>query len=863
LLTHTALEVDAEGAVQWAHEHPGWYVFPGRLIPDPSGETWQKKPLVRWTEKASTNPDDIRAMWNDPKVGGTAVMCVACAPSGIWVLDQDSELPAGELGDQWRTILEAVQVSRGTLVLRSCTKGRPHFVFKQGADFVNEGRWLAGDVKAIGIIFISEANPIVDAPVNIAPRALLEKLKTGGRPKGSHGRIASSREEMWDWLSSTPDLDDLVIDPGSGERFLDAILKKLAEKIDDGMHRRQATLDAVFQAAIEAEAGCYPAETAYLAIRDAYREHREARGEHGEKGWTHSRLADYDLMWQSLVPSIRAGDHDDKIHATRTEAIDRYGIWAESDDDVESLIGGVVAATAAADVETSEPPSTPVSAPAVETPAATGPTSTSPGVGETVAPPAAPATVDPDDWGTPTAEPELPPLVHYGPEPVMDEAAFWGPHGDLVDALRGRTESADVGVLGALIAYSGAALAGSAHFQVGVDVHGPNTYVLNIGASSAARKSSGLSLVEHGVYFDPAHLGTPAALFLPRKVSGIASGERLIHVWTPAKEDDGSGGKIEVWPERRVIMVEQEASIVWKRARRDGAVLSDIFCKAWDQSDLATHSITSGSVSLPAERHLMAFIGCSTVHVAVAAAKAGDGADAKSGFANRFLWLYLPDSRIDLPFGADLPTAAVKRYQDQLGLFDGTLGRIGDTGFGPRAEFDKDARELWASVYGSIKRDKGTAGFIESMLSRGESHVLRLALNYWLVAGGDPAAVGVPALEAAIAVWNYAKASVEYIFGDSTGDKDADNLVAELAVRGGWATMEELRADLNKNSLAGLIKAGVVAGVMCEGQVKRMGPGRPMKAVCLRAWRDEKLLAPTSVGIGRGRGLPLEAVTWL
>lgn len=857
MLTHSALELDAEAAVEWAALHHGYYIFPGRMVWDDEEGRWHKRPLVRWTARASNDPDEIRTMWNE--VGGTAVVCVACAPSNLWVLDQDSDLPMDSVGDEWRTILEAVRISRGTLVLKSCTRGAPHYVFKQGREWVAEGVWIGGEVKSSGMIVVSSHEPIVDAPVAVAPKALLDKLKLG-RPKGSYGLGACSKEEMWDWLTTTPDAEDLLLDLASGEKFLDAVLRQLDDKIDGGAHRRMAALDSVFQAAIEACAGCYPAEHAYAAVKEAYRAHREGRGDTGEKGWTRSREVDFDLMWQSLIPALKAGKHDEKIAETRKGILDRYGMWFDSDEEVEETIAMILEAEGV----TSDPELPVSTAPSTAPTSSTAPSAPAAETAETAEP------FNPEmgwDWSedaplvVSASVSGIAPVVE---PPVLDEKAFWGPHGDLIEALRGRTESCDVGVLGALLAFSGATLAGRAHFKVGVDVHGPNDYFLNIGASSAARKSSGLSLVEKGVFYDKARIaaaGPVADAYLPRVIQGMASGERLIQVWNPyTTEEDGV--KVEIHPERRVVMVEQEASVVWKRAGRESSVLGDVFCKLWDQSDVATHSVTSGSTALAAERHLMGFIGCSTLHVAIQTTKKGDGLDALSGFANRFVWLYLPDSRVDLPFGAKLPEEAIRRYQEKLGLFDGTLASIGSSGFGVEAGWAPDAADKWAAIYSDIKRDKGSAGFIEGMLSRAESHVLRIALNYWLVSGGDPRKVGIQALDAAVAVWTYAKKSTEYIFGNSTGSKDADNLIAELESRGGWATMDELRFDLNKNSLAGLIKTGVHNGAITEGHLKITRGGRPPRVFALTEWLTNGKLASFSTGAGRGRGVPLEAAEW-
>jgi hypothetical protein len=834
VLTITALEVDADGAVAWAAAHPGWYVLPGRLVQDPESGEWRKVPLVRWSERASKDPDDIRAMWNEPKVGGTAIMCVSCAPSGIWVLDEDTDP-----GEEWAAILDDIREHKRTLVLRSCTKGRPHYVFKQGAQWVAESGWEGGDVKASGIIFISSEPPIVEAPVAVAPIGLTDRLKKG-RPKG-RGRGVASSEEMWEWLTTTPDPDDALFhtDEVAG-KFIDIIVDHMANSVEAGAHRRLAARDAVFKAAIEATAGCYSAEAAYSAIKVEYRELRQTSS--GDKGWTRQRSDDYDLMWASLVPAFREGDYDDAVNEKREQIIKRFDIDESDVDEATRQMDRILRRSSG--IEDTDSSS---SAPEL------------PELPELPDPPIALTGWEPMPLPATPMEPMSVAKVDHAP--TLGEDALWGPHGELIEALRGKTESSDAGLLGAMLAYSGACNAGKAHFMIGVDPHGPNVYVLNIGASSAARKSSALSLVRQIFYGREKEV---AVSFLPRQISGVASGERLIHVWTPDRETDDTTGVItDVWPERRVLLEETEASAVWKRARRDGAVLPDVFCRMWDQTVLANHAITSGSVSVPADRHLAGFIGCSTLHVAVEAVTAGDGSDAKSGFGNRFIWLYLPDSGVDLPFGAVLPKGAIRKYQDDLGLYDGTLGRIGETGFGKEVEFSKDAKELWAEVYGVIKRDKGSPGLIEGMCSRGESQVLRLALNYWLAAHGDlKSGVGIDALRAGMAVWRYAKASVEYIFGSTTGDRDVDNLRADLASRGGWASLEELRIDLNRNTLAAVVDKGEALGIMTQGRITTGRKGRPPRAVALTEWLRAGTLTKESYGGKNIRGVPLGDVNW-
>ena len=187
-----------------------------------------------------------------------------------------------------------------------------------------------------GFIVISSEPPIVDVGIQVAPKLLLDKLKKA-RPMSSHGRGIASQGDMWDWLATTPNADDLILPPDVGDRFIDMVISNLHAAVDDkGEHRRQATRDAVFQVAIEAAAGCYPAESAYHAIRDAYRALRESRGEHGDRGWSEMRSRDYDVMWQSLIPAMRADDYADKVDTTREGVLERYPDGAD-DCDVEFM----------------------------------------------------------------------------------------------------------------------------------------------------------------------------------------------------------------------------------------------------------------------------------------------------------------------------------------------------------------------------------------------------------------------------------------------------------------------------------------------------------------------------------------------
>ena len=62
--------------------------------------------------------------------------------------------------------------------------------------------------------------------------------------------------------------------------------------------------------------------------------------------------------------------------------------------------------------------------------------------------------------------------------------------------------------------------------------------------------------------------------------------------------------------------------------------------------------------------------------------------------------------------------------------------------------------------------------------SRAEAQVLRLSAIY--AALDSSSVVGLPHLQAALAVWDYCSASASHLFGDSTGDAIADRILEAL-----------------------------------------------------------------------------------
>ena len=102
---------------------------------------------------------------------------------------------------------------------------------------------------------------------------------------------------------------------------------------------------------------------------------------------------------------------------------------------------------------------------------------------------------------------------------------------------------------------------------------------------------------------------------------------------------------------------------------------------------------------------------------------------------------------------------------------------------------DPAAAELWEAIYPSLSAER--TGLIGPLTARNEAHVLRLSMQYALLDSGD--AIRSEHIAAAAELWGYCERSVEYIFGDSTGNPIADYIRATLAMQG-----ELDRAAINK-----------------------------------------------------------------
>lgn len=342
-----------------------------------------------------------------------------------------------------------------------------------------------------------------------------------------------------------------------------------------------------------------------------------------------------------------------------------------------------------------------------------------------------------------------------------DSAAFAGLAGEMVDLSDPHTEADRVAVLAQHIVAFGNAIGSAPHVMVGATRHGANTYAALVGDTSKARKGDSMSPVR-ALY----EYALPDWIY-HRAMGGLGSGEALIWAVRDPVQRVSKEGEIEdVDPgeeDKRLLIYEPELARVLRVAGRQGSTLSMIIRDAWDRGDLRT--MTKNSPARATGAHV-SIVGHSTVEEL---RRELADTEAFNGFANRFLWLVVKRSKL-LPEPEPFEGDAVVKVADKL------ANRIGHAAMRGRIQRNAEAKELWAAEYPSLA--EGRPGLAGAVLARAEAHVLRLSLIYALLDGA--AEITADHLGSALALWGYVERSVDYLFGDASGDPVADTIMRAL-----------------------------------------------------------------------------------
>jgi hypothetical protein len=404
------------------------------------------------------------------------------------------------------------------------------------------------------------------------------------------------------------------------------------------------------------------------------------------------------------------------------------------------------------------------------------------------------------------------------PEPQWpsdpDPAAFYGLAGEYVRAVEPYTEASPIALLVQFLLDFGSVIGRTAYFPIEDDKHYSNEDAVIVGPTAKGRKGTAESRVR-SVFAacDPQWAQN-------RVKSGLSSGEGLIWhvrdaVWE--KKPVKKGGRVvdyedvETDPgvlDKRLCVIEPEFARVLKMTEREGNTLSPVVRQAWDSGNLNTlvtgriHTVPSAT---NAHISVIGHITVDEVRRLLSATEQGNG------FANRFTWYCVKRSKF-LPEGGDLEACGkaiapiIKKLKAVIQFVKKKNGLVRDA----------ETRKEWAAIY--QKLSSGRPGLLGAVTSRAEAHVVRFKSIYSLLDESD--VIKPQHQEAALALWEFSEASCKYIFGDLTGDPDADAILSFLRLSPQGRTRTEISNLFGRNKAASII-ARALNALLALGLVRR------------------------------------------
>jgi len=381
--------------------------------------------------------------------------------------------------------------------------------------------------------------------------------------------------------------------------------------------------------------------------------------------------------------------------------------------------------------------------------------------------------------------------------PKMEESAYRGLFGRIVETADPHTEGDPVAVLFNALVSFGNAVGRGPYVQVGATKHRTNLFCGVVGETSKGRKGTAWNPVK-GIM----HASDPRWVE-NRILSGLSSGEGLIsEVRDPVRAPDKDGHMKTVDPgveDKRLLVMEGEFAQALKVMKREGNTLSPVMRNAWDGETLRT--MVKHSPHRATDPHISVLGHITSAELA----KHLTETEMANGFANRILWALVRRSK-SLPFGGEWHTVNLAPISRKI------VAALEYANRPFRMPWAEDAKGLWVEAYEFLTEDR--AGLFGAVTARAEAQTLRLAMIYALADLSDE--IRRSHVESALAVWEYAEASALYIFGDATGDPDADKVLSALKGTQGGMTRTEISELFGRNRSrqeldsirAALIKAG-------------------------------------------------------
>ena len=407
--------------------------------------------------------------------------------------------------------------------------------------------------------------------------------------------------------------------------------------------------------------------------------------------------------------------------------------------------------------------------------------------------------------------------------PVLPPEALHGLAGDVVRALEPHTESDPVAILVQTLVAFGNAVGRGPHWLAEADRHHANLFTCLVGDTAKGRKGTSWGRVK-GLLSSA--VDSP---WVARIQSGLSSGEGLIwHVRDAIESEDPvkENGRVVGYEsvrkdpgvdDKRLFVFEGEFANVLRVLRREGNTLSAVIRNAWDTGTLGT--LTKNSPTHATDAHISILTHITRDELL----RYLDDTEAGNGFGNRFLWFCVQRSRY-LPDGGSPDADALA---DLTRRIETTFERAKSFSLVQRDQ--GAARKMWREVYPVLS--DGKPGLVGALTARAEAQVMRLSMIYALLDGSME--ICTPHLIAALALWQYAEESVEYIFGNVLGDPVADTILAKVRDNADGLSRSEISNLFSRHQRSNQIDRAI-ALLEKKGKVRRISEptsGRPTERV--------------------------------
>ena len=414
------------------------------------------------------------------------------------------------------------------------------------------------------------------------------------------------------------------------------------------------------------------------------------------------------------------------------------------------------------------------------------------------------------------------------PWPVLHPDALPGFAGEFVSLATRDSEADPAAVLTTFLVRFGTEVYGYApdkgpYIRIGETVHPPRLYTVIAGASAKARKGTSAKPVLR-LFKDNPYKRRDAIPPAPHTGGPLSSGEGLAYRLRERDENTDEKGENKPAPrqDKRQFVLDEEFAAAIACAKREGNILSMTLRSLWDSGDY--EPLTKNSQISVRGAH----VGIVT-HITIPEVRRKlDTMQISNGFANRFLWICARRVKL-VPYPEAMPSAEFGTLREEL------WRRVRLAQGRDELRFTPEAREYWTAAYPALSRDTpGTGGDI---IARGEAQCVRLALIYALLDAKD--SIDAPHLKAALALWQYARDSALYIFGNMEEEETSRKIHAVL--RESPKSTTELYALFNRHirndTLKECLQELVGRGLVEKREIRTAG--RPKIVYCAKKEKQE------------------------